>query len=44
MNSTATRDRLEVAIRHHRAGRLREAVEIYQDLLRATPDDAEVLQ
>jgi len=44
MSSSLTRDRLELAVRHHRAGRLREAVEIYQDLLRTTPNDADLMQ
>src|ERR1700676_1723001 len=44
MNSTPDRDRLELAVRHHLAGRLREAAGIYQDLLRATPNDADLMQ
>src|SRR5712671_1782315 len=35
---------LEAAVRHHRAGRLREAVAAYENLLRVTPDDADVMQ
>jgi tetratricopeptide (TPR) repeat protein len=42
--STANRERLELAVRHHLAGRLREAVGIYQELLRATPNDADLMQ
>jgi len=38
------RERLEAAVRHHRAGRLREAVAGYEELLRADADDADVLQ
>ena len=44
MNSTATRAQLEAAVRHHIAGRLREAIDLYQEILRATPTDADVLQ
>jgi Flp pilus assembly protein TadD len=40
----ADRGRLELAARHHRAGRLREAAAIYQDLLRARPHDADLMQ
>jgi len=32
------------AVRNHRAGRLREAISAYENLLRRTPDDADVLQ
>jgi tetratricopeptide (TPR) repeat protein len=39
-----TRDRLELAVRHQQAGRLREAVAIYQELLQASPGDADVMQ
>jgi tetratricopeptide (TPR) repeat protein len=39
-----TRPRLELAIRHQQAGRLREAVSIYQELLQASPGDADVMQ
>jgi tetratricopeptide (TPR) repeat protein len=39
-----TRDRLELAVRHQQAGRLREATAIYQELLQASPDDADVMQ
>jgi tetratricopeptide (TPR) repeat protein len=39
-----TRDRLELAVRHQQAGRLREAVAIYQDILRAAPANADVMQ
>jgi len=38
------RERLEAAVGHHRAGRLREAVAAYEELLRAHADDADVLQ
>jgi tetratricopeptide (TPR) repeat protein len=38
-----TSDRLAAAIRHHRAGNLRDAVAIYQDLLRATPNDPDLM-
>src|ERR1700730_923962 len=44
MNSTPNRERLELAVSHHLAGRLREAAGIYQDLLRATPNDADLMQ
>jgi Flp pilus assembly protein TadD len=46
MNSIdpARRRDLEAAVRHHRAGRLREAVAAYENLLRVTPDDADVMQ
>ncbi|HEV7443820.1 MAG TPA: tetratricopeptide repeat protein, partial [Steroidobacteraceae bacterium] len=46
MNSIdpARRRDLEAAMRHHRAGRLREAVAAYENLLRVTPDDADVMQ
>lgn len=44
MNSPSHRERLELAVRHHSAGRLREAVGLYQELLRATPNDADVMQ
>ena len=32
------------AVRDHRAGRLREAISAYENLLRRTPDDADLLQ
>jgi len=40
MNSIdpARRRDLEAAVRHHRAGRLREAVAAYENLLRVTPE------
>ena len=38
------RDRLALAVRHHQAGQLRDAVAIYQDLLRSSPLDADVMQ
>jgi len=44
MSSTANRERLEAAVRHHTAGRLREAVGLYEEVLRAAPDDADVMQ
>ena len=44
MKSPSSRERLEVAVRHHLAGRLRDAVDIYEDLLRATPNDADLMQ
>jgi Flp pilus assembly protein TadD len=40
----ANRKRLELAMHHHLAGRLREAVAIYEDLLQAAPNDADLLQ
>jgi tetratricopeptide (TPR) repeat protein len=39
-----TRPRLELAVRHQQAGRLREAVTIYQELLQASPGDADLMQ
>jgi protein O-GlcNAc transferase len=39
-----TRPRLELAVRHQQAGRLREAVTIYQELLQASPADADLMQ
>jgi tetratricopeptide (TPR) repeat protein len=39
-----TRRELESAIRDHRAGRLREAVGAYENLLRRSPDDPDVMQ
>jgi Flp pilus assembly protein TadD len=44
MNATASRERLQAAVRHHIAGRLREAIDVYQEILRATPNDADVMQ
>jgi tetratricopeptide (TPR) repeat protein len=44
MNSTATRQRLQAAVGHHVAGRLREAIDIYREILRATPNEADVMQ
>jgi tetratricopeptide (TPR) repeat protein len=38
------RDRLALAVRHHQAGQLRDAVVIYQDLLRSAPGDADLMQ
>jgi len=38
------RERLEAAVRQHRAGRLREAIAGYEELLGAAADDADVLQ
>jgi tetratricopeptide (TPR) repeat protein len=35
---------LESAVRHHRAGRLREAVAAYEELLRRAPNDADLMQ
>ena len=35
---------LESAVRDHRAGRLREAVVAYENLLRRTPEDADLMQ
>jgi tetratricopeptide (TPR) repeat protein len=40
----AARDRLQSALRDHRAGRLRDAVAVYEDLLRRDPSDADVMQ
>src|SRR3569833_4292235 len=44
MIASADRERLEAAARHHAAGRLREAVGLYQEVLRAAPNDAEAMQ
>ncbi len=44
MSSSANRERLEAAVRHHDAGRLREAVGLYEEVLRAAPNDADVMQ
>jgi tetratricopeptide (TPR) repeat protein len=44
MTSTVARDRLEAAVSHQRAGRFREAVAILQELLRAAPRDADLMQ
>jgi tetratricopeptide (TPR) repeat protein len=38
------RRELESAVRDHRAGRLREAVAAYENLLRRTPDDPDLMQ
>lgn len=38
------RERLEAAVRHHRTGRLRDAIAGYEELLRADANDADVLQ
>src|SRR6266404_1480481 len=38
------RRELESAVRDHRAGRLREAVAAYENLLRQTPDDSDLMQ
>ena len=35
---------MEAAVRDHRSGRLREAVRTYEQLLRESPNDADVLQ
>jgi tetratricopeptide (TPR) repeat protein len=40
----ANRVSFQDAVRHHRAGRLREAISAYENLLRRTPDDADLLQ
>ena len=40
----ADRGRLELAVRHHGAGRLREAAAIYQDLLSARPQHVDLMQ
>ena len=40
----ARQEKLAAAVRAHRAGRLREAVAGYQQLLQPTPDDADILQ
>jgi tetratricopeptide (TPR) repeat protein len=40
----ANRVSFQDAVRHHRAGRLREAISAYENLLRRTPDDADILQ
>ena len=40
----ANRVSFQDAVRHHRAGRLREAISAYESLLRNTPDDADLLQ
>jgi tetratricopeptide (TPR) repeat protein len=39
-----TRPRLELAVRHQQAGRLHEAAAIYQELLQASPGDADLMQ
>ena len=44
MTSTVARERLEAAVAHQRAGRFREAVAILQELLRAAPKDADLMQ
>ena len=36
--------RLEAAVGDHRAGRLQSAIAVYEDLLRADPSDADVMQ
>src|SRR6266404_5666126 len=38
------RRELESAVRDHRAGRLREAVAAYENLLRRAPDDPDLMQ
>jgi len=43
IDPTGRRD-LESAVRDHRAGRLREAVAAYENLLRRTPEDADLMQ
>jgi tetratricopeptide (TPR) repeat protein len=42
--NTQRRERLEAAVRNHRAGRLPEAIAGYQELLGADRDDADLLQ
>ena len=44
MTATVSRERLEAAVQHQRAGRFREAVAIFQDLLHAAPNDADLMQ
>jgi tetratricopeptide (TPR) repeat protein len=39
-----TRDRLARAVRYHQAGQLRDAVAMYQDLLRSSPSDTDLMQ
>ena len=44
MSATANRQQLEIAVRHHLAGRLNDAVGIYTDLLRSAPNDPDLMQ
>jgi tetratricopeptide (TPR) repeat protein len=44
VSNTRDRERLEVALHHHRAGRLREAIAGYEELLRENAGNADVLQ
>jgi len=44
MTASVSRERLEAAVQHQRAGRFREAVVIFQELLHAAPNDADVMQ
>src|SRR5258708_21247694 len=41
---TAARQRLQAAVRAHRAGRVREAAAAYDEILRSYPDNADVMQ
>jgi tetratricopeptide (TPR) repeat protein len=41
---TAARQRLQAAVRAHRAGRVREAAVAYDELLRRDPENADVMQ